>query len=133
MRVEFAKNLRLFHRSKFQKSRSLRDFEHFLNSIFDHFRSKKQTFLNIEKSFGAKIWHTTRKEDAENAGENRRALALPSVEILTKKCIFLKCHFLTKNVNFRKNCWSDRSENLQVGAQDDFEKMKFEKGGAWKF
>ena len=103
--------------------------EHFLNSIFDHFRSKKQTFLNIEKSFGAKIWHTTRKEDAENAGENRRALALPSVEILTKKCIFLKCHFLTKNVNFLKNCWSDRSENLQVGAQDDFEKMKFEKGG----
>ena len=42
---------------------------------------------------------------------------------------FFKMPFLTKNVNFLKNCWSDRSENLQVGAQDDFEKMKFEKGG----
>ena len=58
----------LFHRSKFQKSRSLRDIDHFLKSIFDHFSSKIQTFLNIEKSFKIKIRYTTRKEDAEYAG-----------------------------------------------------------------
>ena len=40
---------------------------------------------------------------------------------------------MTKNVNFLKNCWSDRSENLQVGAQYDFEKkLKFEEAECMK-
>ena len=37
--------------------------------------------------------------------------------------------FFDKKCQFSQNCWSDRSKNLQVGAQEDFEKLKFEKGG----
>ena len=46
-----------------------------------------QFLTNIEKSFGAKNWHTTRYEDVEYAGENHMALALSRDAILTKKCI----------------------------------------------
>ena len=38
-----------------------------------------------------------------------------------------------KIVIFLKNCWSDRSETLHVGAQGISAKMKFEKGGTRKF
>ena len=71
------------------------------------------------------------EKNAEFAGENRRTLALMSVEILPQKCMFRKRWFSTKNINFPRNCWSGLSENLHAGPQHSFGKLSFEQ--RWSF
>ena len=78
----------LFHRSKFQKSRSLRENEHFLKKNETRFWTKKQRYFHFEKSFAPENNTTTRIEHAESFNANPTALAVKVFEILPKNDIF---------------------------------------------
>ena len=98
-----------------------------------NFDEKKQTFLNIEKSFRVNIWHRTRNEDADNAGENRRALALPSVEILTKNEFFENANFWQKMSFFSKTIGRIGLKLCMLLRKAILRKWNLKKGGTQKF
>ena len=84
LKVVFA---RLFQRSRFRKSLSLREPGPLTKTSFDRFWSNNQKYFYNEEFYRIGAWPIDRKKNAESVGEYGRILFLLKIENLTRNSV----------------------------------------------